>query len=94
MKTWLKGALIGVGIGIVLLIISYILPLFICPDFFRTGPSYPTDQLVCSLLINNPLRVHYPFPKIFLVWIPWTLATMIIGAVIGLIYDKSKKRKR
>jgi len=88
MKTWLKGGLWGILLGIIILIISYVLPLLICPDFFRAGPAYPTDQPFCSFLINNPVRSHSPFPKILLIWIPCIIIPALIGSFIGLINKK------
>ena len=66
MKAWLKGGIWGAIIGILLALLgSRILSWFICPDFFRIGPNYPTDQLFCSFLISN----HYSLSITLLIWI-------------------------
>jgi hypothetical protein len=74
MKSWIKWTLLGFVI-IILLILGFALPSLICPDFFRMGPAYPTDQPFCSWLIRNPLHT----------WIPWLIVTAIIGLIIGKI---------
>jgi len=89
---WLRGGVIGLIIGIILLIIGYILPLLICPDFFRVGPVYPTNQPICFSLISNPLRTHAPFPTILLPWIIFILILALLGSLIGFIVGKIKQK--
>ena len=71
----LRGGLIG----IILAIITWILPQFACSDFFRIGPAYPTDQPICYALIVNGR------------WIEIAIGLVIICLLIGWVYGRKQR---
>lgn len=76
MKSWVKGALIGFVIGVLL----YFSLSFICSDFYRIGPMYPTDQPICHfLVVQNG-------------WIYGIVMMILLGALIGFVIGKYKSK--
>jgi hypothetical protein len=78
-----KGMIWGMTVGVLAIVLSYVLPVVLCPDFFRTGPAYPIDQPFRALLIMNPLRSHYPFPAILFPWFVCLMISTMSGWGIG-----------
>ncbi len=91
MKAWIWGAIVG----IIIIILSYILPSFLCPDFFMIGPPRPTDQPVCSwLIVSNPLISNFqPFSRALLSWIIFLIITAAIGWLISKIKAKREAKQ-
>jgi hypothetical protein len=78
MKTknyWLRGGFIG----IVLAVITWILPQFTCSDFYRIGPDYPADQPICYALVVNGR------------WIEIAIILVILGLLIGWVYGRRQR---
>lgn len=93
-RYWLRGGGVGLGISLITIIFSYIIPIVACPDFFRIGIEYPNNQPICNLLFFNPIRSHYPFPQILNEWVPIILILVLIGLVCGWLYGKIKNRNK
>jgi hypothetical protein len=88
-KYWLRGGIIGFCVAIFVIILSYLIPIIFCSDFFRIGPLVPQDQSICQfLVISNSLRSHYFFPRILLEWLPAFYILVPISAIIGWLYGK------
>ncbi|MDO8579372.1 MAG: hypothetical protein Q7R72_00680 [bacterium] len=72
-RYWLRGGLIGL---ISTVIITWIIPQFVCSDFYRIGPAYPTDQPICySLIVNGR-------------WIEIAIGAIVLGLLIGWVYGR------
>ena len=68
----------GAIIGIVLAIVTWVLPQFVCSDFYRIGPDYPTDQPICYALVVNGR------------WIEIAIGLVILGLLIGWAYGRKR----
>jgi hypothetical protein len=90
MKSGTKGIIWGLTVGVVAIVLSYLLPPLLCPDFFRVGPPHPTDQPLRALLVMNPLRSHHPFPGILFPWVVCLIITGVMGWVIGWLKGRSE----
>jgi len=94
MKMWLKGGLIGLGIGVVLDLIVYIpgieglgmIPMIII--------SLPLLFLVTRSPLHFPAGDSYGFLLLGLSFILSPITCFILGAIIGLIIKKLKERKQ
>ena len=71
----LRGGLIGVALAI----ITWILTQFICSDFYRVGPAYPTDQPICYALVVNGR------------WIETAIILVILCLVFGWFYGRKQR---
>lgn len=76
MKAWIKGALIGTFLWVLL----YFSLSFICSNFYRIGPAYPTNQPVCYFLVVQSE------------WI-YGFVLVIIGSITGWITERIKSKK-
>lgn len=85
----IKGAVIGFGVSLLIIFLSYFLA-FGCPMNFG-GTQHNT--WFCELLFSNPLYSHYPFPKIIKSWLPALIGFTLTGLIIGGIYSKIKNKK-
>jgi len=98
MPGWLKGTIVG----IIIIILSYLVPAIFCPTILYASlpmiqegtslPNYAEGHPICSILIANPLASHYPFPKILLPWIIFLIITSAIGWIIGKVTKKRGKK--
>lgn len=94
MKNWLKGGLIAIIIFFILFVIAaintgkYGEDVTVETDYIFSILLFPT--ILITLLLNNWFNSNHPF---FLIIFD-IIFYFIIGAVIGLIYDKSKKMKK
>jgi hypothetical protein len=91
MKAWLKGGLIGVGIGLILGVIGV---LIFGECLFSHGPG-----IICKFLIYDTLLLmKYIFPfydlAIVIMFLYNLIKFFIIGALIGWIVGKIKSKKK
>jgi hypothetical protein len=94
MKTWLKGGLIAIVIFFILFGIAainngkYGEDVVVGTDYIFSILLFPTSLIV--VLLNNWFHSNHPF---FLIIFD-IIFYFIIGAVIGLIYDKIKSKEQ
>jgi len=89
MKTWFKGGLIGGGIGIVYLII-HILISFGCPDNC-SEIRWQISRLIISPFSNQCFS-NDPIGCIYLSFVLVILEFFILGAIIGFLVGKFRKK--
>lgn len=92
MKTWLKGALIFLGIVIVLIILDQITLLFIQPGGMVGRVDTPFSLPLVIIGLPLAFLIGRGPPSIFFIaLIPYSF---ILGAIIGWIIGKIKSKKK
>lgn len=82
---WVKGGIIGLVIGLILIIVGTI-----CLPFAGFPPQCPS-----TIILHLPLiLLSYFLKDIYLGYIVLILISIIIGALIGFIIGKVKSSKR
>lgn len=94
MKTWLKGGLIGLGVGVVIILISILhVNELLGPVPIRTCPLDMENCVIESegLLYGIPYFIGELILKNLILWI---ILSFLIGIIIGLIIQKIKSKKQ
>jgi hypothetical protein len=85
-----KALVWGLIIGVIIIILSYLIPGIFCPMrlYFPAPPGtviqpYAEEHPICAALIANPLASHAPFPNILLPWVIFLIITTVIGWIVG-----------
>lgn len=86
MKTWLKGGLIGAGIGILIIIISLLTGV---ADFL-----YLIGEPSVYLLSLLKISTTGPLAPLFGIVVNPLIIGFILGSIIGLIVGKNKSRRK
>jgi len=79
-RYWLRGGIFG----LMLVILALVFPPIFCPDFYKIGPSYPTDQPICYSLIvglDNARQIEI------------RILIIALGVLAGWFYGKIKNKK-
>ncbi|MDD5192365.1 MAG: hypothetical protein PHH54_03735 [Candidatus Nanoarchaeia archaeon] len=97
MKSWLKGGLIGAGIGLILFAIDFIKCMTYPANTGPLGYCQVLNHFVVSfnILFNGTLtNVILDYYTPFISLIITILIYLLIGILIGFIIGKFKKKKR
>ncbi len=100
MKTWLKGGLIGVGVGIISYFAFYV-AILLGIDTLLLGTNflrfiYFFFSPVCNIMVWLNLAVEFEMPVCYIFYgLPFNIIFYaIVGALIGLIIQKRRENKK